>query len=126
MTQDPQRGMRPLSTSDIAGTNQPPQPATEKPQRDEGAETSLFLKGEAEGFETRWSAIQTGFVDEPRNAVEQADALVAEVMRRLAEVFSEERSKLERQWDRGDQISTEDLRVALRRYRTFFGRLLAV
>jgi hypothetical protein len=59
-------------------------------------------------------------------SVEQADSLVAQVMKRLAEVFAEERSGLEQQWDRGDQVSTEDLRVAMQRYRTFFDRLLAV
>ncbi len=86
----------------------------------------LFEDDEARGFRTRWEAIQTGFVDEPRAAVEQADALVAQLMKRLAEVFSNERSSLEQQWDRGDQISTEDLRVALKRYRSFFERLLSL
>ena len=75
---------------------------------------------------SRWSEIQTGFVDEPRKAVEQADVLVASAMKRLAEVFADERSRLEQHWDRGDNVSTEDLRVALQRYRTFFHRLLSV
>ena len=70
--------------------------------------------------------VQTAFVDEPRRAVEQADGLVAAAMKRLAEVFAEERSGLEKQWDRGDNVSTEDLRVALQRYRSFFHRLLAI
>ena len=65
-------------------------------------------------------------MDEPRRSVEQADALVAEVIKRLAETFAEERSKLEGQWGRGDDVSTEDLRVSLRRYRSFFDRLLNV
>jgi len=65
-------------------------------------------------------------VDEPRKAVEQADGLVASAMKQLAAVFAEERSSLERQWDRGDNISTEELRVALQRYRTFFDQLLSV
>jgi len=65
-------------------------------------------------------------VDEPRRSVEQADALVAEVIKRLANSFAEERSKLEGQWGRGGDVSTEDLRVALRRYRSFFDRLLNV
>jgi predicted lipid-binding transport protein (Tim44 family) len=89
-------------------------------------ESPLFPAGEATGFRARWSEAQTGFVDEPRHAVEQADGLVAEMMQRLAQVFADERSKLEVQWSRGDDISTEDLRVALRRYRSFFDRLLAV
>lgn len=74
----------------------------------------------------KWDRIQTGFVDEPRVAVQQADELVASAIKRLAELFAEERSKLERQWDRGDDVSTEDLRVALRTYRSFFQRLLEI
>ena len=70
--------------------------------------------------------MQTGFVDEPRAAVEQADALVAEVMKRLADSFATERQALEQQWSRGDDVSTEELRLALRRYRSFFDRLLSV
>ena len=62
----------------------------------------------------------------PGSAVEQADGLVASAMKRLAEVFAEERSRLEQQWDRGDNVSTEDLRIALQRYRSFFQRLLSV
>jgi hypothetical protein len=90
------------------------------------ARTNLFPSAELEGLRTRWKEIQTAFVDEPRKAVEQADGLVASAMKRLAEVFAQERSGLEQQWDRGDNVSTEDLRVALQRYRTFFDRLLSV
>ena len=86
----------------------------------------LFSQEEAGTLRARWDAIQVGFVDEPRRAVEEADSLVATAMKRLAEQFAEERSKLEGQWDRGGDVSTEDLRIALRRYRSFFGRLLAV
>jgi hypothetical protein len=86
----------------------------------------LFSQEEAGTLRARWDAIQVGFVDEPRRAVEEADSLVAAAMKRLAEQFAEERSKLEGQWDSGGDVSTEDLRVALRRYRSFFGRLLAV
>jgi hypothetical protein len=88
--------------------------------------TPLFPGEELEGLRTRWKAIQTAFVDEPRDAVHQADTLVASAMKRLAEVFADERARLEQQWDRGDNVSTEDLRVALQRYRTFFERLLSV
>jgi len=73
----------------------------------------------------RWEDLQTGFVDEPRQTVEHADELVAEVMQRLAEGFAAEREQLEEQWGRGEDISTEDLRVALQRYRAFFRRLLS-
>jgi len=86
----------------------------------------LFPNNELEDLRNRWSAVQTAFVDEPRSAVEQADGLVASAMKRLAEVFAEERSRLEQQWDRGDNVSTEDLRIALQRYRSFFQRLLSV
>ena len=86
----------------------------------------LFPNNELEDLRNRWSAVQTAFVDEPRSAVEQADGLVASAMKRLAEVFAEERSRLEQQWDRGDNVSTEDLRIALQRYRSFFQRLLSI
>jgi hypothetical protein len=86
----------------------------------------LFPSSELEELRNRWSGVQTAFVDEPRRAVEQADGLVASAMKRLAEVFAEERSKLEQQWGRGDNVSTEDLRIALQRYRSFFHRLLSI
>lgn len=86
----------------------------------------LFPNSELEDLRNRWSGVQTAFVDEPRSAVEQADGLVASAMKRLAEVFAEERSRLEQQWDRGDNVSTEDLRIALQRYRSFFQRLLSI
>jgi hypothetical protein len=88
--------------------------------------TPLFAADEAERFRTRWNEIQTSFVDEPRRCVEQADNLVAEAMKRLAEGFASQRSELEHQWDRGSDVSTEDLRQTLRRYRSFFDRLLRV
>jgi hypothetical protein len=86
----------------------------------------LMSSQEMSEFRSRWSAIQTAFVDEPRKTVEQADELVAEIMQRLAQSFSDQRSNLERQWERSDQVSTEDLRLALRRYRSFFDRLLSI
>jgi hypothetical protein len=86
----------------------------------------LFPNNELQELRNRWSGVQTAFVDEPRSAVEQADGLVAAAMKRLAEVFAEERSRLEQQWDRGDNVSTEDLRIALQRYRSFFQRLLSI
>jgi hypothetical protein len=85
----------------------------------------LFPDNELTGFRARWDKAQIGFVDEPRAAVEQADSLVATVVKRIAEQFAAERAELEHQWDRGDNVSTEDLRQALRRYRSFFDRLLA-
>jgi hypothetical protein len=90
------------------------------------ATTALFPGKEAKNFHKRWTDIQTTFVDEPRRAVERADELVAEVIKRLADSFAQERSRLEGQWGRGDNVSTEELRVALQHYRAFFDRLLSV
>ncbi len=123
-----------ISTRDIAGRSPEPDrsrqqagtaAAAREPAQREGSEP-LFPVEEGRGFRARWDGIQTGFVDEPRKAVEEADSLVADVMKRLAGAFADERANLEHQWSRGDQVSTEELRVALRRYRTFFQRLLDV
>lgn len=84
----------------------------------------LLADEELDGFRGRWDAVQVGFVDEPRGSVQQADALVAELMQRLAQTFSDERTSLESRWEQGADVSTEDLRVALQRYRSFFDRLL--
>jgi hypothetical protein len=77
-------------------------------------------------FRTQWDAVQSSFVDDPRQAVRRGDELVAQVMKNLAETFSEERARLESQLDRSDAANTENLRVALRRYRSFFKRLLSL
>lgn len=91
------------------------------------AETErLFGEEDSRTYLGRWESVQATFVDDPRAAVEHADGLVAEVIRRLAETFSEERENLEGQWAGGGDVSTEDLRVALQRYRAFFRRLLEV
>ena len=111
------------STSSVGGASSAG--AATAPAIDEQA-APLFSPEEAKDFRARWDAIQASFVDEPRQVVEQADILVAVAMKRLAEMFAAERTKLEGQWDRGDNVSTEDLRLALRRYRSFFGRLLSV
>jgi len=87
---------------------------------------SLFSEDEARNFRKRWEQVQTEFVDEPRGSVEKADELVASTIKRLTEVFANERARLEREWAKGDNVSTEDLRQALRKYRSFFDRLLAV
>jgi len=103
----------------------PTAPGTAKREQGEAQATALFSAEETQRFRERWDDAQTGFVDEPRQAVEQADSLVAGVMKRLAEIFADERRKLESQWSRGDEVSTEELRLALRRYRSFFDRLLS-
>jgi len=107
-----------VATAPDAGPNTPPAAHQQT--------IAVFPGEETAGYRTRWDAIQTGFVDEPRKAVEEADALVAQVVKRLTEVFADERTTLEHQWDRGEQVSTEDLRQALQKYRSFFQRLLAV
>ncbi len=87
---------------------------------------ALFAGGDLDQFRTRWREIQGGFVDEPRRAVEEANQLVETVIERLTSVFASERAKLETQWREGKDASTEDLRQALRRYRSFFDRLLSI
>jgi len=112
-----------LSTSDLAATL-----GASTPKAKAAPETNLplFAQNDTQDFRSRWEKIQIGFVDEPRSAVEQADELVASAIKRLAEVFAAERQKLEAEWDKTDNVSTEDLRIALRRYRSFFDRLLSV
>jgi hypothetical protein len=80
---------------------------------------------DADGFRRRWETIQSGFVDEPRQSMQQADALVDDVIRSLTDAFARERQGLERQWSSGEDVSTEDLRRGLQRYRSFFNRLLS-
>jgi hypothetical protein len=138
---------RELSTRDLAETtSEEPDAASEPLARERGADEPdaagpaeeqahteadsteqepLLSEADTNGFTARWREIQTGFVDEPRESVAQADALVADLMQQLAAGFSDERERLERQWDSGDDVSTEDLRVALTRYRSFFDRLLS-
>jgi len=87
---------------------------------------ALFGERDSAELRQRWSDVQAGFVDEPRRSVEHADALVADVLKRLTDSFTNEAAALERQWDRGDSVTTEDLRITLQRYRSFFDRLLTI
>lgn len=132
-----------LSTSDVAATSVDRRTEEEQRfERDGTAEQTTTpddtathdqtadvgpLLGQSEETDLRasWEEIQTRFVDDPRRAVEDADALVAGVMKSLAEGFAQAREQLEGQWSRGEDVSTEDLRVALQRYRSFFQRLLS-
>lgn len=136
-------GTEPLSTADLARTSTQ-QETTEQvrnraieenkategsnirhlPQREHSTEP-LFKQTDAGEFRTRWDQVQGAFVDDPRHAVEDADHLVADAIKLLATQFADERSQLEKQWQQGSDVSTEDLRVALQRYRSFFERLLA-
>jgi ElaB/YqjD/DUF883 family membrane-anchored ribosome-binding protein len=104
----------PVATHDATGTAAP-----------DTATEPLLAADEAESLRDRWERTQHKFVDEPRQAVEDADRLVAELMQHLAQLFAREREGLEQQWGHGGEASTEDLRVALQRYRIFFQRLLS-
>jgi hypothetical protein len=132
---------RRLSTRDMAAAAERNKPRGEETEDDATAEERFaaseahpgdeepgpLLSAQEEGdLRSRWNTIQTGFVDEPRRAVEQADELVAEIMQRLAQSFSDQRSNLETQWEHSEKVSTEELRVALRHYRSFFDRLLSI
>jgi len=104
--------------------------AEERPSSTETTESSsrqsLFAEDELSVLRLRWDEVQAGFVDDPRECVQKADGLVSDVVDRLTTGFSEARSRLEEQWARGEEGSTEDLRLALKRYREFFQRLLAL
>jgi hypothetical protein len=125
-----------MSTEQLANM-QPAEPAEPAdPARAEPAGTvaddreerqaQLLEPGDREAMTTRWREVQADFVDHPRQAMQDADALVAGLMQQLAKTFADERAQLEAQWSRGDDVSTEDLRVSLQRYRAFFERLLSV
>jgi len=127
----------PLSTADPAPAGRPDtRPGTQREPSHERPESAPVEEGRGSGpllpqglvqeLRSRWDTIQTGFVDEPRNAVQQADELVALAIKHLAESFTDQRNQLERQWDRGGDVSTEDLRIGLQRYRAFFHRLLSM
>jgi hypothetical protein len=101
-------------------------PGLERANGGDNALEPLFDRNVDQKFRDRWREVQTGFVDEPRQAVKRADELVAELMQQLAQSFSDQRNNLEHQWGASDEVSTEELRVALTRYRSFFERLLSV
>jgi hypothetical protein len=107
-------------TAELARTGEPDGDA---PAGDDRSREALVP--EPHGYQTRWDAIQAGFVDEPRRSVAEADALVAEVIDDITAAFAAARADLEAQWSEGGEASTEDLRQAFRRYRSFFQRLLA-
>ena len=119
-----------------AGTVHPPPDAptatadrrteTESTETESPTSGTLFTHDDLSGLRSRWDGVQASFVDDPRACVQQADALVGTVVEQLTSGFSDVRSRLEAQWARGEDASTEDLRLALRRYREFFRRLLAV
>ena len=126
-----------LTTADIANPSRTLPPADNTPHplatttaasadAADAARQPLFPGAELQNFRSQWDQAQGLFVDDPRRAVEQADSLVANTVQRLAKQFADERAKLEAQWESGENVSTEDLRQALRRYRDFFDRLLSL
>ena len=117
---------RPASTADVA--REMDERARQAQQPLDGAQSNApLLSNElTQRLQSEWTDIQASFVDEPRQAVQHADELVAFAIRQIAETFARERSGLEGQWDREGEVSTEDLRVALTRYRSFFHRLLSM
>ena len=116
-----------LSTADLVAANGTPSGST-LPMANAAQEPNLqlFAQNDTQDFRSRWEKIQIGFVDEPRKAVEQADELVASAIKRLAEVFAAERQKLESEWGKTDNNSTEDLRIAMQHYRALFEDLVDV
>ena len=116
-----------LTTGDEspAARTEPSQLGTE-PSSEPSTERSLLADNDLSGLRSRWDDVQAAFVDNPKECVQKADTLVAEVVEQLTTGFSDARSRLEAQWARGEKVSTEDLRVALKRYRDFFQRLLSV
>lgn len=123
----------PFITTKPGDYEAPPQPSGPSPQEDtqelqepNRERTAMFEEKETADFRSRWQQIQTDFIDDPRRCVQRADELVSETTKRLAQIFSDERQRLEQSWDQGDNVSTEDLRLAFQRYRSFFDRLLSV
>jgi ElaB/YqjD/DUF883 family membrane-anchored ribosome-binding protein len=97
------------------------------PEADESStELMLFADDDLADLRARWAGVQADFVDDPKDCVQKADVLVSDLVDRLTNGFAHARSRLEEQWARGEQASTEDLRLALMHYRNFFERLLAV
>ena len=111
------------SMTNVGSTRAETVPQSPEVQR---PDDELLFASDTSGLRSRWDDIQAAFVDDPADCVQKADTLVTEVVDQLTAAFSEARSRLEGQWARGEQASTEDLRLALQRYREFFQRLLAV
>jgi hypothetical protein len=116
-----------ISTADLVRDDQETERTRDADRavaRDSDAIEPLFPEDRTDELRERWHSLQARFVDDPRETVSEADSLVAELLQELARGFSSAREGLEEQWSKGDDVSTEDLRVALQRYRSFFERLL--
>ena len=135
---------RQLNTADLASVANPPNVEVQERERearfrengpaeikevrptDDAYAGTLVPKEFADDLRHQWESVQGQFVDEPKSSVQRADELVASAIKKLAETFASERTKLEQEWSKGNDVSTEDLRVALRRYRAFFQRLISI
>jgi hypothetical protein len=136
----PDTETRKLTTADLAAASQQraqtdrsareeqrqPRPSDANAAKREEELAALFVPDAANGFRSRWDAVQIGFVDDPARAVREADELVAQVMKSLADSFAGERARFEDEVKQAGNASTETMRVALRRYRSFFQRLLSL
>jgi len=99
--------------------------ATQAPREDATTPGTAYLPDDiSTDADERWQRIQAEFVDDPRRSVTEAHQLVSELVQRVVDTFTNERDTLERQWSGGDRVSTEDLRICMQRYRSFFSRLL--
>jgi hypothetical protein len=131
---EPQHMEPPVESADTTGGFADPTETGHSPDNTSHAPTDtadvsdamLFADSELTDMRSRWVEVQSAFVDDPRDCVQKADGLVADVVDQLTTSFSGARAHLEEQWSRGEEVSTEDLRIALKRYREFFERLLAV
>lgn len=111
---------------DVAEPQEAEAPAAEPSRGPERPDVQLFAEDEVDRYREQWRALQGDFVDSPREAVHRADELVAQVIQSLATTFAEHKRSLEGQWQEGEQVDTEELRLALQRYRSFFERLTTV
>jgi hypothetical protein len=115
-----------MTTTELVEASKQNSSHPEDAVRSSSGHAPLYDEHEATDLRTRWQNIQGSFVDDPQASVEQADQLVATAIQRLAEIFSTEKSKLQAAWSNGGEVSTEDMRQALRRYRSFFDRILSI
>jgi hypothetical protein len=122
----PAQGEPPVTGDESSTARTEPSESGAEPSTDPSSAKSLFADNDLSSLRSRWDDVQAAFVDDPKQCVQKADALVAKVVEQLTAGFSDARSRLEAQWARGEDASTEDLRLALKRYREFFQRLLSV
>ena len=124
----PQEGelTAPVDSADPAAAEPTPPAQDAGVQRESSTEELLFADDDLAELRSRWAGVQASFVDDPKDCVQKADVLVSDLVEQLTSGFANARSRLEEQWARGEQASTEDLRLALMHYREFFERLLAV